>query len=170
MGKRGGKGVAIMHHSALLATLHPDPSWKVGKRKGYQEVGSMEVGSTHKKGEKREVVWVARKEAREVRETVGRRIPLSEGNHKIGRRSGWGMERVKEGDGDPSPLPPSSRTLHSWPYSNHILLGKRGKGWSGEQGRGGPLLERRMTRWEEMVRRASPQPSQTKADTRRSQP
>ena len=45
--KKGGKGVAILHHSALLATFHPDPSWEMGIREGDQEVGSMEVGSTH---------------------------------------------------------------------------------------------------------------------------
>ena len=53
--KRGGKGVAILHHSALLATFHPDPSWEMGKREGDQEVGSMDAGSTYKKGEKGEV-------------------------------------------------------------------------------------------------------------------
>ena len=31
--KRGGKGVAILHHSALLATFHLDPSWEMGKEK-----------------------------------------------------------------------------------------------------------------------------------------
>ena len=153
MGKKGGKGVAILHHSALLATFHPDPFWEMGKREGDQEVGSMEVGSAYKKGEKREVGWVVRKEAREVREAVGRRNPLPEGNHKKRIWSGWEMERVKEGKWrsftPPSIFPHSSFLVIFYPYSS---WGKR-NGWSGEQGRGCPLLERRMTRWEEMVRR-----------------
>ena len=40
---------------------------------------------------------MARKEAREVREAVGRKIPLPERNHKIGIWSGWGDGKGKEG-------------------------------------------------------------------------
>ena len=98
MGKKGWGGGG---HSASLSTpSHIPPRSFLGNGKKRRISRGREYGGrfhTHEKRDKREVVSVVRKEAREVREAVGRKIPLPEGNHKIGIWSGWGDGKGKEG-------------------------------------------------------------------------
>ena len=98
-GKKGvGRGwpFCITQHSWPHSTQILLGKWEKRRRSRGREYGGR--FHTHKKRDKREVVSVARKEAREVREAVGRKIHSRKGITRKEYGVVGGMERVKRGE------------------------------------------------------------------------